>query len=71
METSRRTLEKVTYVVTKINEILLLIAISIMFLLVFINVARSILLFKLLIMGGRSFALPDGKYCFSGNGALL
>lgn len=38
METSRRTLEKVTYVVTKINEILLLIAISIMFLLVFINV---------------------------------
>lgn len=38
MGTSRRTLEKVTYVVTKINEILLLIAISIMFLLVFINV---------------------------------
>ena len=38
MGTSRRTLEKVTYVVAKINEILLLIAISIMFLLVFINV---------------------------------
>ena len=60
METSRRTLEKVTYVVTKINEILLLIAISIMFLLVFINVIGRYFFSNSLIMGGRSFALPDG-----------